>query len=125
MQAIGSACRAARISSAVLLATVVVSLGLCSSASASWFEFSGSLSAKAWTTNGRVESIKNIWAQEYQSGLSVCVGPVQHTGSGYVFPYGWQCAGGSGPNWEFPAIVAAPGVDNPNSKSIVFRAVGS
>jgi hypothetical protein len=100
-------------------------LSVCSSASAGYFEFSGSLPSKAWTTNGRIESIHNIWGQEYASGHSVCVGSVQHSGSGYTFPYGWQCAGGAGPNWEFPPIVASPGVDNPNSKAIVFRAIGS
>src|ERR1700758_4994673 len=106
MQAISSTCRRGAISWAAFIAALALSLGLCSSASAGWFEFSGSLSAKTWTTNGRVESIKNIWAQEYRSGLAVCVGPVQPSGSGYIFPYGWQCAGGAGPNWEFPAIVA-------------------
>jgi hypothetical protein len=86
-------------------------------------EFGGKLPAKSWTSDGIVAPLNFEFAEEYAGKLSICVGPVQHTGSGYVFPYGWKCGGT--PSWEFPTITAAAGVDNPNSQAASYRAVSN
>jgi hypothetical protein len=89
----------------------------------SYTSFGGNLPAKSWTTNGAVGALYAI-AAELQSGPSaLCVGPVQASGGGYVFPYGWSC-GQFRVSWEFTPIWAAPGVDNPNSQAQHFSAIG-
>jgi hypothetical protein len=86
-------------------------------------EFAGRLAAKSWTSDGIVAPLYFEYAEEYASNLSICVGPVQHTGSGYVFPYGWKC--GRIASWEFPTITASAGIDNPNSQEAHYRAISS
>jgi len=101
---------------ASLLAGVML---LSISASASAFtEFSGRLPGKTWTTNGVVEpSLRFIIAAD-NNGTAICVGPVRH-GSGWEFPYGWECRS-SEVSWEFSPLSAAAGVDNPNSKEFSY-----
>ncbi len=102
---------------AALLAAVAAS-----SASAASGEFRGRLPGKTWTTNGYVGELAGIAAGVNSGPSSICVGPVQHSGGGYTFPYGWDC-GSSSVSWSFPALVAAPGVDNPNSGEDSFSAL--
>jgi hypothetical protein len=102
---------------AALFATVAAS-----SASAATGEFSGRLPGKSWTTNGYVGELAGIAAEVNSGPTAICVGPVQHSGGGYTFPYGWDC-GTSAVSWSFPALVASPGVDNPNSGEDKFYAL--
>jgi hypothetical protein len=49
---------------------------------------------------------------------TVCVGPVQKSGGGYVTPYGWGCHAGGTVEWEYPALEAGPAFYNPNPGTI-------
>jgi hypothetical protein len=102
---------------------LTISLLPSTAVAGSYTSFGGNLSPKSWTTNGAVGELYDI-AAEIQSGpTAVCIGPVQKSGSGYVFPYGWSC-GSFRVSWEFATIWAAPGVDNPNSQWFHFSAIG-
>jgi hypothetical protein len=103
-----------------LLSTLALTLG-ASGASAETFE--GKLAAKEWSCGKcSVENpLKYIEAEIIsQTGGELCVGPVQYYSGKYHFPYGWQC-GGWGSAWDFTAIEAAEGIDNPNSFSVRYR----
>ena len=85
--------------------------------------WSGSLAGKTWTTNGDVFTLHEIFARVESGPSAICVGPVQYSG-GWVFPYGWDCSSGS-VDWQFAAINAAGGVDNPNSGGDTYLAADS
>lgn len=91
-------------------------------ATASANTFTGKLPGKTWTTDGNVITLHWIVAEVTSGPGAICVGPVQHSGGGWVFPYGWNC-GNLVVSWEFPALAAAAGVDNPNSGEDKFGAV--
>jgi len=98
------------------LAALVMSIVVASPASAFFYEYSGKLVGKSWTTgNGTVwEGMKKQWAGVTAGPTAICVGPVQYVSGNFVFPYGWDC-NNSQVVWEYGAINAAAGVDNPNS----------
>ena len=57
-----------------------------------------------------------IYAVNESNSNPVCVAPVGWNG-GYVYPYGWHCAGYA-VGWEFgPLNGYAAGATNPNSKA--------
>jgi len=82
--------------------------------------FTGRLGPNQWTTDGNVFAIDE---QQAGNGLSysICVGPIQKSGSGYIAPYGWHCAKGL-TQWEYTAIWAAGGVLNNSSATWGFTA---
>lgn len=83
--------------------------------------WSGRLPGKSWTTDGHVYAIDDIFAEVLSGPSAICVGPVTEA---LTFPYGWAC-GSRSVNWEFTAIWAAGGVDNPNSKEDSFYSANS
>lgn len=98
---------------------MLFSMVLMASAADAWRNeyFVSKLPGKVWTVgNGAVLEGQHFqYSQVQGSGPpEICVGPVQWNGSKYVFPYGWQCGGGSA-LWEYGSITAAAGTDNPNS----------
>lgn len=100
----------------------LAALALTTSAAFGWRnEYNlGGLAANSWTTgNGVVLEGQHVqFAEHYGSGpTSFCIGPVQWNGSSWVFPYGWKCGGGT-VAWEYGALNAAAGTDNPNSKEM-------
>jgi hypothetical protein len=81
--------------------------------------FTGRLGPGQWTTDGTVFAIDD---QNAGNGLSysICVGPIQKSGSGYIAPYGWKCA----PeivSWSYTPIWAAGGVYNNSGASYGFN----
>lgn len=100
------------------LASLVLALSWgAANAHAEWW-FVGKLPGKAWTSEAAEHVLSFQIQSEETYGRSLCVGPVTYSG-GYHFPYGWAC------NkfrviWEYPAISAHQGVDNPNSVEIKF-----
>lgn len=102
---------------AVILAALVFS-ALPSIASASNFYSGKNLPGHTWTAgNGVVLSPERVIAANTNTTSSVCVGPVTHSGGEFHFPYGWSC-NPHAVTWEFAAINAAAGLDNPNPGTI-------
>jgi len=99
----------------VLVLTALAAATITASAQAGSFSFKN-LPGKTWTTNGEVVGMTQIHAQ--WSNLTGCIGPVQKSGSEYVFPDGWDCGSPQGLTFEFGLISAAAGFDNPNSGTI-------
>jgi len=97
----------------VILAALIFSINP-SIASASNFYSGKNLPGHTWTAgNGVVLSPERVISASANTTSSVCVGPVTHSGSEFHFPYGWTC-NPHAVTWEFAAINAAAGLDNPN-----------
>jgi hypothetical protein len=104
----------------VIVALVVAMSAMSGAARAE--VWGGKLPGKSWTTgNGVVFTLHGLFASVKEGPPAICVGPVQWNGSSWVFPYGWNCGQGS-ITWEFAAINAAHGTDNPNSSADTFTA---
>jgi hypothetical protein len=83
-------------------------------ASASNFYSGKNLPGHTYTTgNGVFLYPEGLISAVANTTSSVCVGPVTVSGGKVVIPYGWSCNPHS-VTWEFAAINAAAGIDNPN-----------
>jgi hypothetical protein len=97
----------------VILTALMFSLHL-STASASNYYSGKNLPGGAYTTgNGVFLYPEDVIVAEANTTSSVCDGPVTVSGGQPQFPYGWSCYPHE-VSWEFPAIDAAAGIDNPN-----------
>jgi hypothetical protein len=109
---------------ALRLAGVIAALAIAMAAISSAAQadlWIGKLPGKTWTCGScAVGTLHGLFAHVLEGPSAICVGPVQYSG-GWVFPYGWDC-GGSSVDWEFAAINAAHGTDNPNSSEDKFEA---
>lgn len=99
---------------------MLFSMVLVTSAAHAWRNeyFVSKLPGKTWTVgNGAVLEGQHFQysAVQGEGPSTICIGPVQWNGSNYVFPYGWACGQTNAVSWEYPAITAAAGTDNPNS----------
>jgi hypothetical protein len=106
---------AGAVTTALMLASIAMAVrpGV---ASANWDL--KSLPGKTWTI---VENISPGLHYQYAHGetsSTLCVGPIQKSGGGYVAPYGWGCHAGGEVEWEYSPIEAGPAVYNPNSGTI-------
>jgi hypothetical protein len=72
-----------------------------------------------WTGSGYYAA--NLWWEgvEAETSSSVCVGPVQKSGGGWIAPYGWTC-GRTSITWNHPLITGMAAVYNPNPGTIPY-----
>jgi hypothetical protein len=75
------------------VAALAVSMSVASAANAEGGSYNtGKLPGKTWTCGPcEAGTMDYQFAQAYESGSSVCIGPVQWNGSIFVSPYGWKC----------------------------------
>jgi hypothetical protein len=77
----------------------------------------GSLPGHVWTSTGVLVPTLYYEFAEGETSSSICVGPVQKSGSGYVAPWGWKCQAHA-TAWEHADISAVAAVYNPNAGTI-------
>jgi hypothetical protein len=96
----------------VLIAAIFV-VALAAPGAASATSCGGRLPGHDWTTCGVQEEVTVVYGKVEEGGGSreICVGTVTHNGSGYHFPYGWDCAVGT-VEAEFPRTLGYGGVYN-------------
>lgn|GEM_PF-6405582 len=104
---------------AIVTALMIAIAAMPSISRADFWE--GKLPGKSWTTNGHVFALTAITGAVLSGPAAICVGPVSESST---FPYGWDCSENQ-VSWGFPAIWAAPGVDNPNSSEDKYEAWAS
>jgi hypothetical protein len=74
--------------------------------------------AKSWSIVEEIGAgLHYQWARA-ETTSTICVGPIQKSGGGYVAPYGWGCAAGDQVEWEYPALTAFPAFYNPNNNQV-------
>jgi hypothetical protein len=102
---------------AVAALTVVAVVGVAVPSAGAYSWGGRELHGKEWTSDGVFDAGLYYERVEPNTTSSTCVGPVQKSGGGYVFPYGWKCTT-SNPTWEHTALTAAAGFYNPNSGTV-------
>ena len=97
---------------ASLLALTMLTILLVAPRAASAYNWGGTLNGHEWGSSGLVEANTFMYGKHEEGpSTGLCVGPVQHSESGYSFPYGWDCGSGT-VIWEYSAIWAAGAVYN-------------
>jgi hypothetical protein len=74
--------------------------------------------AKSWSIVEEIGAGLHEQFARAETTSTICVGPIQKSGGGYVTPYGWGCHAGGEVEWEYPALTAFPAFYNPNSNQV-------
>jgi hypothetical protein len=78
----------------------------------------GAQGADSWSIVEEIGAGLHAQGAHAHTTSSVCVGPIQKSGGGYVAPYGWGCHAGGEVEWEYGAITAFPAFYNPNPNEV-------
>jgi hypothetical protein len=73
--------------------------------------------ADSWSIVEEIGAGLHAQGGHASTSSSVCVGPIQKSGGGYVAPYGWGCSAGA-VVWEYTPLTAFPAFYNPNPHEV-------
>jgi hypothetical protein len=74
--------------------------------------------AKSWSIVEEIGAGLHYQLAKANTTSTICVGPIQKSGGGYVAPDGWGCHAGGSVEWEYTPLTAFPAFYNPNNNQV-------